>query len=99
MPKRSNAFQATVFLVKQHFAGEDWVVTESDMLVDAQTGKEREVDINIRGTVGGYSVLIAIECRQHRRSQTMTWVDEMRGKYHERLPTNRRAVAFSHGET
>ena len=87
MPKRTNTFQAVMFAIKQHLAG-DATVTESEELIDFISGDKREVDICIKTQVAGHSVIISIECRDHQRPQPVGWVEEMQSK-HSRLPTDR----------
>ncbi len=41
----------------------------------------------IEGVVAGQSVVVSIECRDHKRVADVNWVDAMRAK-HERLPTH-----------
>ena len=53
MPKRSNAFQQTIFMLKKEMAGTSAIVKESAMLTDAITGQKREVDILIEDTIAG----------------------------------------------
>lgn len=93
MPKRSNAFQKLVFLVKKHAAAEA-TVTESKFLQDRITGAMREVDICLESVIGGHRVVVSVECRDRRRKADVQWVEEMKGK-HERLPTNA-LVLISH---
>lgn len=62
-------------------------VTESAMLTDILSGDEREVDVLVEGTMGGYPLTIAIEVRSHKRRQGVEWIEQIRGKY-EHLPVN-----------
>lgn len=87
MPKRSNDFQKLVFILKNYVADGEAKVTESKMLVDLVTGKEREVDICIERNIAGHKVIISIECRDHSRPADIGWVEQMKAK-HDRLPTN-----------
>ncbi len=95
MPKRSNKFQKLIFLVKQQVT-DNAVVTESEMLIDLITGTEREVDICIKASIGGHSVIISIECTDRHRKAEVGWVERMKAK-HERLPTNRLVLVSSSG--
>jgi hypothetical protein len=97
MPKRSNAFQSVVFLLKQHLAG-DAKVTESAELTDLVSGTLREVDVCIEAEIAGHAVCIGIECRDHKRRQSVGWVEEMHSK-HDRLPTDRLVLVSSSGFT
>src|SRR5258708_339900 len=66
MPKRSNEFQRLVYLVRVNLAA-GATVTESKMLRDRSTGLEREVDVCVEGNVGGTTVNVCLECRDHAR--------------------------------
>ncbi len=85
MPKRSNEFQKLVYLVRLNLAS-GATVTESKMLPDLVTNRKREVDVCEEGYVGGHSVKVCIECRDHKRPADVGRVDAMKAK-HERLPT------------
>jgi hypothetical protein len=97
MPKRTTDFQRLVYLVRTNLA-EGATVTESKMLLDRSTGREREVDVCIEGTVGGQPVLVSVECREHQRVADVSWVESMKAK-HERLSTNALILASSSGFT
>jgi hypothetical protein len=84
MPKRTNDFQRLVYLIRTNVAG-DSTVTESAMLTDRLTGSKREVDVCIDGEVGGHSLMVCIECRDHQRVADVTWVDAMKAKHDFRL--------------
>lgn len=105
MPRRTNAFQRLVYLLKQH-AASGASVTESRMLVDRITGAEREVDVCVETSVAGHSLVIGIECRDHGRALAgnrsghadVTWIEQMKCK-HERLPTNALVLVSRRGFT
>jgi hypothetical protein len=87
MPKRTNAFQNLFHLIYRHRA-EGAIVTESKMLVDKVTGKQREVDLVIQSTVAGHAVTIGVECNAKKRKASTQWIEEMQGK-HKDLPTDK----------
>ncbi len=95
MPHRSNFFQRLIYLTRVNL-GEGAEVFESKMLKDRITGQFREVDIVIRGRVGSEVVIVSIECRDHKRSADVTWIDAMKSK-HERLDTNVLMLASANG--
>ena len=96
MPKRSNDFQKLVFILKKHVADGEATVTESKMLIDIVTGKEREVDICIERNIAAHKVIISIECMDHSRPADIGWVEQMKTK-HDRLPTNYLALVSKSG--
>lgn len=97
MPQRTNLFQTVVYFIQMHLAGESSVI-ESAMLDDLLTGTPREVDVLVTGEIGGHPVRIGIECRDHRRAQSVSWVEEAQAK-HSRLPTNVLVLVSSSGFT
>lgn len=97
MPKRSNEFQRLVYLVRVNLAA-GATVNESKMLQDRITGREREVDVCVEGTVGGTPVNVCLECCDRARAADITWVDAMKCK-HERLPTHALILASRSGFT
>ena len=97
MPQRSNAFQRLAFLVHKSLAPE-WLVTESDMLVDLHTGTLREVDITAKRLVAAHQLVFSIECRDHRRAADVSWVEQMHTK-HQLLLTSKLALWSRSGFT
>jgi hypothetical protein len=95
MPARSNDFQRLVFLVKKVLEPTA-TVTESKSLTDRQTGDAREVDVCIEAEVGGYPMIVSMECVDHGRRADVTWVEQM-GAKHSRLPTNALVLASRSG--
>jgi hypothetical protein len=97
VPRRTNPFQAVIFFVQKHFAGEA-TVTESAELIDLVSGEKREVDVCIETQVANHRVIISLECRDHKRPQSIGWIEEMHAK-HSRLPTNVLVLVSSSGFT
>jgi hypothetical protein len=97
MPARSNDFQKMVAILET-ILGDGTAVTESKMLTDRFSGEPREVDICVEGHVAGRPVTISIECRQHKRRQGLSWIEEMHAK-HERLPTDVLVLVSASGFT
>lgn len=46
-------------------------------LMDRMTGEPREIDVIVRGKVGGRPVTMMIECRDHKRPVDVTYVDQV----------------------
>lgn len=97
MPKRSNDFQRLIYLVRVNLA-DGAKVTESKMMRDRLTKRFREVDVVIEGVVGHQPVVVAIECRDHKRVADVTWIDMMKTK-HDRLNTHALLLASRMGFT
>lgn len=81
MPKRSNDFQKLILFIEQQLAAENAVVRESVMLTPLDGGEDLEVDVLIEAALGRHRLLLAIECRDHRRPATKEWINELVGKY------------------
>lgn len=99
MPKRTNAFQSVIYLIKRHLQDEKAKVSESVELVDRATGRKREVDVCIETEVARHVTLIALECgARERRKQDIGWVEQMFGK-HFTLPTDHLVLVSESGFT
>lgn len=61
-------------------------------------GGEREVDICVRGTVGGRPIVVCVECKDEKRRQGIQWIDRMHGT-HKTLETNRLVLVSHSGFT
>lgn len=84
MPKRSNPFQHLIALIEKQLAPLGARVAESLMVRDRLTGDQREVDTAILVDGGaGRKLVIAIECRDHNRKQTVEFIDSLIGKYRD----------------
>lgn len=87
MPKRSNSFQRLIKLLHERL-DKSWRVTESRMFEDSLTGEGREVDIVLESVVGAHTIIISVECRDHKRKADTPWIESM-AKKHESLPTSK----------
>lgn len=87
MPRRSNDFQRFVALIERLSASPTAKVTESWEQRDGDNGPVREIDVVITDTINGIPLRIGIECRDHARVQTASWIDELIGKYRD-LPVD-----------
>lgn len=98
MPRRSNKFQELIASIERALAPLNATVTESAMLLPVDGGDEREVDVLIELEVGGHDVRIAIECRDHKRKQGLSWLEELDGKFRY-LPVNKIVAVSASGFT
>jgi hypothetical protein len=88
MPKRSNARQRLVAMLREHWAAPGVIVTESKMLPDAAIpGVEREVDVVVEGPFEGELLVMSIEVVDWKRRAGLPWVEQQIEK-HARLTTN-----------
>ena len=98
MPKRSNDFQALIAFIEEQVKPEGSTVRESAMLREIDSEKEREIDVLIEGKLGQHDVRIAVECRDHKRKQGVTWVEYLAGRY-AHLPVDKVVAVSSSGFT
>lgn len=80
MSKQTNNFQQLVHRIKQATHGSSAKVVESYLTEDPDR-TEREVDIHIEEAHNGTVFKTAIECRNHGRKGSITWLDAVAGKY------------------
>lgn len=97
MPARSTLTQRVVFQIQRQLAPEA-IVQESAFLADRFTGQRREVDVVLRSRVGSHEVIVAVECREHRRKADVEWVEQMAMK-HSSLPTSKLVLVSLTGFT
>lgn len=80
MPKRSNYFQQLIHFIEQHISGPETSITQSAMLTPLDGGNPREVDILVETTLNGHPLRFGLECRDHQRPQSVSWIEELDGK-------------------
>jgi hypothetical protein len=80
VPKRTNPFQRLIKIIESQL----W--SEAELTESAVVGG-REIDILIEHRAGGTEFRVAIECRDHQRTQSVQWVDSLIGKYGTRDPS------------
>ena len=80
MPKAGKKLEKTVKALEELLSGSSLKVTAPAKLPDYDSGGYREVDIAIEGRVGSHNILIAIECRDHKKRQDKIWIEQLRTK-------------------
>ena len=95
MPSRSTLIQRVVFQIQRQLAA-NARVEEAAFLIDRVTGVTREVDVVVRHQVADHEVVVAVECRDHRRKATVEWVEQMAMK-HSALPTSKLVLVSRSG--
>lgn len=81
MPQRTNDFQRMMTNVYRQWASAGFTVRESVMLKEGHADSNREIDILIEKQECGMALRIAVECRGRSRKDSVTWIDELIGKY------------------
>lgn len=93
MPRRSNKFQDLIELLERQLAPIGAKVSASQLLKDARTGDDREVDIVIETTSGIHPLRIGIEVIDRKRPADGPWMEGI-AKKHEDLPIDK-SIAVS----
>lgn len=73
-------------------------VQESVELMELNSGERREVDVVAVGQVAGHQTIVCIECRDWKRPQDVTWVEQAHAKFAE-LGANVKVLVSSSGFT
>jgi len=97
MPKRYNIFQDLMASIHMQL-GSSFRITESEMFADPSSRLGREVDLVIRSSVGGYEIVISVECTDRKRPVAVEWVEQMCCK-HRYLPTHKLVFVSKSGYT
>ena len=71
-------FERAVYEIQRQLAA-DSTVTLSDPIMGADSKRLRQVDISIRRQVAQYSILIAVECKDHKAPIDVKGVEEFMG--------------------
>jgi hypothetical protein len=87
-----------VRLIHEHLAAEGARVEESRMLVDRETGEEREVDLTLTTEVAGHEIVLAVEATERKRPADAKWVEAEIAK-HRTLPTDKLILVSDSGFT
>jgi hypothetical protein len=98
MPKRSNEFQALIARIYLQLAAHGAQVTESVLLRERTSNAEREVDVLIEQVVVGHRIRIAVECRDRKDKDDITWIDDLIGRFSD-LEIDRVIAVSSSGFT
>ena len=83
MAKQTNPFQKLIHHIHSKTEATDARVTESAALKEQNIAEpiDREIDVLIEKEVNGKTAKIAIECRDRYKTDDITWVDSLVGKY------------------
>lgn len=99
MPARSNDFQRLIYALQTHLSSSPTAkITESKFLPDKDTQSPVEVDIVVEEIVGGFPIVIGIECTAKKRPATIEWYRLIIEK-HRSLPISRTVLVSKSGFT
>lgn len=80
MARKGRLLERLVALLEETLGAEEATIKSPDLLPDRDTGALREVDVSIRLRVGSVQMLVIAECRDHRRKQDSTWIEQLAEK-------------------
>jgi hypothetical protein len=66
--------------IEQGLVGTNATVRSPDFIRDVHTGRRREVDVSVRQRVGSANLLVIFECRDRRKRQDATWIEQLASK-------------------
>ena len=96
MPKRSNEYQKLIKRIVEQLSVPHTKVTESKLLIDKDTGSEREVDIYVEDTAGPFPITVGIECTATNRRVDLPKMEQIHSK-HQRLNIGHTVVVSKSG--
>lgn len=73
-------FERLIARIEADAGPQGLVVTSPDRLRCKLTGRMREVDASIRARVGTTEMLVTIECRRRKKTQDVTWIEQLATK-------------------
>ncbi len=94
MPRRTNPFQQLTASIVATIKGFDYFVQEEVLVKNKGTGCVRELDIVLQNKKLPTDKIL-IECRDHKRSQNVQWIDALEGKSRRLKFTKTIAVSSS----
>jgi hypothetical protein len=98
MARAGRELELLVAHLERNLGSSDITVTSPDWLEDKVTGERREIDISLKGKVGSHNVLIILECRDKKRNEDVTWIEQLVTK-REAVGANKAIAVSSIGFT
>jgi hypothetical protein len=98
MPARTNEFQKLVKIINQSLIPAGAKVTESAMLYDRVSEKEREIDILVESSVLNCNIKIGIECTEISRPLDVLKLESFKEK-HKNVGINQTIIVAKNGFT
>jgi hypothetical protein len=75
--KRPGRLAEEIVVKLEQALGPNVSVVSPEAVLGLLSGKQREIDIAIRGTVGSTDVFVMIECRDRRVRQGVEWIEQL----------------------
>lgn len=96
MVKKGRRLEKTIESLEKLLSKTNLKVSSPALLPDYVAGGVREVDIAIQGEFGSTNILIAIECRDHKNPQNVTWIEQLKTK-RDAIQANKMIAVSSSG--
>lgn len=77
MPKKGRETELILKELESLSLGNQAVIKSPDYIIDRVTGRKREVDISIRFSIGTHEFLTIIECRNRKKVDDVTWIEQI----------------------
>lgn len=78
--RKGRTLERLVELLERVLGGLELKVTSPDWIPDRDTGEPREVDVSVRGRLGGSDILVILEARDRQSKQDVTWIEQLAEK-------------------
>jgi Restriction endonuclease len=80
MPRAGRSLEELVQGLERVLAKTPVEITSPDHIMGRNSGEMREVDVSLRSQVGSVNILVIIECRDRKRGQDVTWIEQLASK-------------------
>jgi Restriction endonuclease len=77
------SLEKVVERLENALGGHQSLVVKSPDHLSGKNGHLREVDVSVRGRLGATDILVVLECRDHRRRQSVAWLEQLASKRDE----------------
>jgi len=80
MGRKGREFEKLVAFLEKMLTEESFKIKSPDYFIDKDTGQKREIDISVTGKIGATPIKIIIECRNRKKPQDVTWIEQINSK-------------------
>ncbi|MDW5549484.1 restriction endonuclease [Methanosarcina sp.] len=80
MPRKGRELEELVATLEKGLSGSSIKITSPDFVEDIVLEEKREVDVSLRFTMGSHDFLLVFECRDHKKTQDVMWIEQLATK-------------------
>jgi hypothetical protein len=77
MPRKGKDIEKIVEMLHKMMLGPEYEIKSPDYFIDQTSGQKREVDISIRFKVDYIPFVVIVECRDHKKKENVTWIEQL----------------------